>query len=177
MATTTNYGWSTPDNTAYVKDGALAIRTLGSAIDTTLASFLNIKQIVTASTSTLTTNSTTTFADTTLTATITPTSVNSKILVLVNQSGTQKTNGNANNAITLQLLRGATSIITFAANLHYTGTALSIYGSAATHILDSPATTSAITYKTQFRNFVAAASVAVQTDNATSTITLIELEY
>ena len=36
MATTTNYGWSTPDNTALVKDGALAIRTLGSAIDTTV---------------------------------------------------------------------------------------------------------------------------------------------
>jgi hypothetical protein len=36
MATTTNYGWTTPDNTAYVKDGASAIRTLGSAVDTTL---------------------------------------------------------------------------------------------------------------------------------------------
>ena len=36
MATTTNFGWSTPDNTGYVKDGALAIRTLGSAIDTSL---------------------------------------------------------------------------------------------------------------------------------------------
>jgi hypothetical protein len=36
MATTTNYSWSTPDNTAYVKDGASAIRTLGSAVDTTL---------------------------------------------------------------------------------------------------------------------------------------------
>ena len=36
MATTTNYGWSTPDDTGYVKDGALNIRTLGSAIDTTL---------------------------------------------------------------------------------------------------------------------------------------------
>lgn len=36
MATTTNFGWTTPDNTGYVKDGALAIRTLGSAIDTSL---------------------------------------------------------------------------------------------------------------------------------------------
>ena len=35
MATTTNYGWTTPDNTDLVKDGALAIRTLGSSIDTT----------------------------------------------------------------------------------------------------------------------------------------------
>lgn len=35
MATTTNYGWATPDDTALVKDGASAIRTLGSSIDTT----------------------------------------------------------------------------------------------------------------------------------------------
>lgn len=35
MASTTNYGWSTPDDTSLVKDGASAIRTLGSSIDTT----------------------------------------------------------------------------------------------------------------------------------------------
>jgi hypothetical protein len=35
MATTTNYGWATPDDTALVKDGASAIRTLGSSVDTT----------------------------------------------------------------------------------------------------------------------------------------------
>lgn len=36
MATTTNFGWNTPDNTDLVKDGALAIRTLGNAIDTSM---------------------------------------------------------------------------------------------------------------------------------------------
>jgi hypothetical protein len=36
MATTTNFGWETPDDTDLVKDGALAIRTLGSAIDTSM---------------------------------------------------------------------------------------------------------------------------------------------
>jgi hypothetical protein len=35
MATTTNYSWETPDDTDLVKDGASAIRTLGSSIDTT----------------------------------------------------------------------------------------------------------------------------------------------
>jgi hypothetical protein len=35
MATTTNYGWTTPDDTDLVKDGAAAIRTLGSSVDTT----------------------------------------------------------------------------------------------------------------------------------------------
>jgi hypothetical protein len=37
MATTTNYGWETPDDTDLVKDGASAMRTLGQSIDTTFA--------------------------------------------------------------------------------------------------------------------------------------------
>jgi hypothetical protein len=36
MATTTNYGWTTPNDTDLVKDGAAAIRSLGTAIDTTV---------------------------------------------------------------------------------------------------------------------------------------------
>lgn len=40
MATTTNFGWSTPDDTSLVKDGAAAIRTLGNSIDT---SFVDLK--------------------------------------------------------------------------------------------------------------------------------------
>jgi len=36
MASTTNFNWTTPDDTDLVKDGAAAIRTLGSAIDTSL---------------------------------------------------------------------------------------------------------------------------------------------
>jgi hypothetical protein len=36
MATTTNFGWVTPDDTSLVKDGAAAIRTLGQSIDTSM---------------------------------------------------------------------------------------------------------------------------------------------
>jgi hypothetical protein len=38
MPTTTNYGWTTPADTDLVKDGAAAIRTLGSSIDTSVKS-------------------------------------------------------------------------------------------------------------------------------------------
>ena len=44
MATTTNYGWTTPDNTDLVKDGAAAIRTLGSSIDTSMNAALGTKK-------------------------------------------------------------------------------------------------------------------------------------
>lgn len=37
MATTTNFGWETPDDTDLVKDGAAAMRTLGNSIDTSMA--------------------------------------------------------------------------------------------------------------------------------------------
>ena len=40
MATTTNFGWETPDDTDLVKDGAAAMRTLGDSIDT---SFVDLK--------------------------------------------------------------------------------------------------------------------------------------
>jgi hypothetical protein len=45
MATTTNYSWSTPDDTALVKDGASAIRTLGSSVDTTLFGITSGKNV------------------------------------------------------------------------------------------------------------------------------------
>jgi hypothetical protein len=38
MATSPNYGWAEPDNTDLAKNGALAMRTLGNAIDTTVKS-------------------------------------------------------------------------------------------------------------------------------------------
>ena len=47
MATSPNYGWLEPDNTDLVKNGALAIRTLGNAIDTTMAT-MTPKSIVDA---------------------------------------------------------------------------------------------------------------------------------
>lgn len=43
MANTSNYGWETPDDSDFVKDGALAQRTLGNAADTTVNKIENFK--------------------------------------------------------------------------------------------------------------------------------------
>lgn len=63
MATTTNNGWTTPDDTALVKDGASAIRTLGSAIDTTIGNYnrtwTSWTPTITAGSGSITTSSTT----------------------------------------------------------------------------------------------------------------------
>jgi hypothetical protein len=45
MATTTNYGWDTPDDTDLVKDGALAMRDLGQDVDTSLFSITGGKNV------------------------------------------------------------------------------------------------------------------------------------
>ena len=136
-----------------------------------------VLQVVSGSTSTQASSSVTTYADTNLTATITPTSATSKVLVVVTQTGLVKTSGNANNGINLKLLRGATDIQRFGAVIGFTGTASSLYpGNAGTQFLDSPATTSATTYKTQFANDTAAAAVRVQDGGVSeSTIILYEI--
>lgn len=44
MATSPNYGWTEPNDTDYVKNGAQAMRTLGNAIDSTVYSIATYKQ-------------------------------------------------------------------------------------------------------------------------------------
>ena len=135
-----------------------------------------ILQVVYGSTTTQVSNSTTTPVDTTLTATITPQSTSSKVLVLVNQNGALKGAGNAANAVNVQLMRGATNIQNITLSAGYTNTLLeNRLGTIAGMALDTPATTSAVTYKTQFYNDLNAAAVLVQIANEVSSIVLMEV--
>ena len=133
-----------------------------------------VLQVVNASTNTQTTSSSATFADTTLTATITPTASTSKVLVFVSQVGIQKQSSNT--GMGLRLMRGATSLVEFekfaAGNLT---TTTNIVGGSSITYLDSPATTSATTYKTQFCSASGTSGVTVQSDSPYSTITLMEI--
>jgi hypothetical protein len=114
------------------------------------------------------------YIDTGLTAAITPTSTSSKILVLVSQNGVQKDAGNG--GVYGQLLRGSTVLAILAQNVAYTAnTDQNRIGSGwSSNYLDSPATTSATTYKTQFRAFNGVGA-KVQGSEATSAITLMEI--
>ena len=134
-----------------------------------------VLQVVNARTATSTTSSTTTYVDTTLTATITPTLSTSKILIFVSQSGCGK-NTNASAYGALRLMRGATELYFFEATFGINSVAQeNNVGGTGTTYLDSPATTSATTYKTQLRNPAGAGVAYVQGDGASSTITLMEI--
>lgn len=138
----------------------------------------SVLQIVTATYSTATANNTNTFADTGLSASITPYSTSSKVLVFVNQTGSGKAAGNSGTTLEIRLLRGA-SVITEHGGIAYNATSQQvIVGTAAFMYLDSPATTSSTTYKTQFANSVNATGVIVQNNSGranVSTIVLMEI--
>ena len=136
-----------------------------------------VLQVVAATNSIAASNSTTTYADTGLTATITPTSTSSKVLVYYSQNGCGKEAGNSASELVIGLLRGA-SVISYATGASNNTSSVNYIGSISQSYLDSPATIAATTYKTQFKNYVAAASVRVQTSATggdTSTMILMEI--
>lgn len=137
----------------------------------------SVLQVVNATTSSEVGNSTSTYADTTLTATITPKFATSKILVLVNQNGVLKVTNETN--VQIRLVRGSTTILQIDSGAGYTGTTTSNdVGTVGCCYLDSPATTSATTYKTQYASRANNATVYVQYSYITltnSSITLMEI--
>lgn len=140
----------------------------------TTATAGTVLQVVNATYAAQTSNSTNTYADTGLTATITPSSATSKILVLINQNGVGKFSNDT--AVNLQLLRGASVLAYFSGYAGQNGTTNpNVIGSISIGYLDSPATTSATTYKTQFNSVSNNASATVQQLSAVSTITLMEI--
>ena len=99
-----------------------------------------VLQVVNATYATAVSNSTLTYSDTGLTASITPTSATSKILVIVHQADVYKSTNDT--SVRLRLVRGSTDIVQFSLFAAGNGTtATNLNGSVGTSFLDSPATT------------------------------------
>ena len=165
-------GYSQIDAPAIAGDQTFTLPGTGGTLDR-LNRAGNILQVVNATYSTQVTSSTSAYADTGLTATITPTSASSKILVQVSQTGLRKVSGAF---LGLRLLRDSTTIATFEVGAGYTNsTAENSVGGSSINYLDSPAATSSITYKTQLQSGANNAEVSCQYFGSTSTITLLEV--
>jgi len=137
-----------------------------------------VLQVVTATTGTTATISTSTFTDTNLTVTITPTSATSKILVMASQTNYSNVSG-VSLYVKGRVVRGSTSIyenqyVSGFGVPNATGTMESI-GFYSPVYLDSPATTSATTYKTQLAMQSAGTVVANFGTPGTSSIVVLEI--
>jgi len=164
---------STIDNSGISASAAISTSKLGTGA---------VLQVVNATYSTYTSFSSATLADLGLSATITPSSSSSKILVFTDLAGgiaTTTVSASAN----VKLLRGSTTIV----NLEQTAGLMSgtsternwgAFGSSS--YLDSPATTSATTYKIQVANTNGSGTIYVNNysltaNSATCTMTLMEI--
>ena len=114
-----------------------------------------------------------TYADTGLTASITPSSATSKILVIVNHTGCAKTTGDT--GLDIRLIRnGSTEIASAVESGNSASSARNYIGSVALMVYDSPATTSSTTYSTQLKSSNNINGVVVD-QGSTSTILLMEI--
>ena len=136
----------------------------------------SVLQVVQGTYATQTSSSTSTYADTGLTATITPSSSSNKILVFITHPECFKSSANAANRIRMMLVKNGSNLIQIDEDIGWTNSATSNTFGISFSYLDSPSSTSALTYKTQFANPVNVAAVYVQYNNMTSAITLMEIK-
>lgn len=154
----------------------------GTVLTTTSPKAGNVIQVVQSVYSTQVQISSTSYQDTGLTASITPTSSSSKILVIVSQVCNIVILSNISFNSSNNLVRGSTQVYeqdialgmqagTGSAGLIFNGSIVSM------SYLDSPNTTSSTTYKTQSKISTTASSAYVRFQDAgsDSTITLLEI--
>ena len=130
----------------------------------------SVLQVVQGTYETQVTNTTVTYVDSGLTATITPSSASSKILIFAYLGQCGKTA--ADTQLDLRIVRAATSI--FPASAVNQGSATLLVGNPTLVYLDSPATTSATAYKVQLSN--RNAGTVYTNVNGTATIVLMEIQ-
>ena len=133
-----------------------------------------LNQVIHASTVTQVTSTTGSQVDTGLTADITPTATSSKIIITLAQIFGKNAN---NTQVDAYLYRDSTTIVSEWLNDDIrTGDGTTLFpGHSGFVWYDNPNTTSAVTYKTTFRNAAATGSVFAQGNNARSSILLMEV--
>jgi hypothetical protein len=137
-----------------------------------------VLQVVNATYSTQTQTTSATYADTGLTATITPTLNTSKIMVIISQPY-QHVVSSAGNELSanIKIVRASTDLTAqpFVLRASAYSSELALQTTFNYTYLDSPATTSATIYKTQFNNANTTGTFRTSTGSAIASITLLEI--
>lgn len=139
-----------------------------------------ILQVVSFSTTTASTKTGTGYSDTNITATITPSASTSKILILSAVACQMYTTGSYNQVgMGLKVLRGSTGIYDTGVEGWYFTNSTTTYHQMSTlqtiNYVDSPASTSATTYKIQFSGSYSGANIATSDNSRPSTMILMEI--
>ena len=132
-----------------------------------------ILQVQQATFGTQSSTSSTTYSDTGLTVTITPTASTSTILVLFFLPIAKQ--ANVNSKLNWKLLRASTTLSNTQVNYLRNDTASLFQSSVSYSYYDSPATTSATTYKVQYATNSAGNGVEICTDNSQAIIQVLEI--
>jgi len=133
----------------------------------------SVIQVVQGQYSSTVTTSSTSYIATGLTASITPTSTSSKILVLVSHPSTDKRIGNT--YLGLRLNRNGSLITTITNQDMYNGQVNVTSSNISYTYLDSPSSASALTYSTVFNSGAGNAQVSINWNGGPSTLTLMEI--
>jgi len=137
-----------------------------------------VLQVVSAAFTATKSTTSTTYQETDITATITPSSATSKIFVIANHNDCGKNADASNGLLQIRLLRASTEIANAGSTIGSNNVSHpNIVGTVSIVFLDSPATTSATTYKTQFKSVNGGSGGAIinNSGNGTNTITLMEI--
>jgi hypothetical protein len=176
-------GATSGSTTVQATDAVTATLTLPSATGTLLSTASpasgNVIQVVNATYSTqATTTNASTMQDTGLTATITPKFATSKILVLVSNACGSTNSAGVNTVSYFQTIRGAT-IVAYTrfqiGNALASGTNAIKVDTVTQTAIDSPATTSATTYKMQMISNDTTVTTTSCINNITAQMTLMEI--
>lgn len=148
-----------------------------AGFDLFTARIIAVQQVVQVVYTTQTAITSASATDTGLTASITPSVNTNKVLVLVSQNYNMERNNASQNA-EIRLLRGSTPIdYAFLGNFANAVTSIQMAGRLSMAFLDSPASASSVTYKTQayVTSATNSATITLQPSGYTSTITLLEV--
>ena len=132
-----------------------------------------ILQVIHAFTTTVFTTTSSTFADIGLSASITPSSSSNKVFAFGNIGGIETSGNNYGHGA---FLRDSTTIIAdLDRGIGYTADSGRAGTNSSFFILDSPSSTSSLTYKLQFRIPAGGGTITTQTNSSRSAITLMEV--
>jgi hypothetical protein len=129
-----------------------------------------ILQVVSGSTTTVGSSTSATYADTGLSASITPQSTSSLILVVWSQG---MFNSGSGTGVGVRLVRGSTVLDTIT-DMTFGSASNNVQHGTAT-FLDTPSSISALTYKTQYARTAGAGTAFVQPNSNRSSILLFEV--